>query len=675
MSAPSPALALLTEAVGNLSSAEQRPSQVEMATAITDAVRDRKPLIVQAGTGTGKSLAYLCAAVGAEVSVVISTATRQLSDQLVVDDVPRVQQAAATLFGWDVSAAVLKGRANYLCLAKLDDHERLERSALEHAPADDQLDLGIVVDPVVVEAPRRPTSADLVALNELLEWARGEPNSADRSDGPAVPDSVWQQLSTPAAACPSARKCAFGAECYAERAREAAREADIVVTNHALLAADMDSPAPLFDDRELVVIDEVHELSGYLSNAWGAEVHAGTLERVVLGARRSLSNEAQVQEIIDKAVADYQAVMAGLMEVPDQRWLGELPAYLNGPLDSLSRNLSRVAKQLDDRAKSSTDEASGSTVLQILRTQIGDSLEAIDMVRRVDDDVVRWSAHERDSEYAVLRASPLEVGAKFRSRIGDRCLVATSATASVAGDFTPTARTLGLAGSEWTGLDVGSPFDYRQQGILYLPRDIPEPVGKDRREHTAAVLDELTLLVDAAGGRTLALFTTSAAARNAAAHLRTHTSFTILEHGELPAADLAEEFTKDESSVLCATMGMWAGLNVVGDSCMLVVIDKVPFAPMDDPLAASRRELVDQRGGDGFGEIFVNDAALLLTQGAGRLIRSRSDRGVVAILDPRLNTRRYGRVMLDSLPSFWRTDRRDVAVGALRRLSGAPEVG
>lgn len=675
MSASRRAAALLDEVVGSLSSAEQRPSQVEMTAAIADAVEAGRPLIVQAGTGTGKSLAYLCAGVGAEVSVVISTATRQLSDQLVVDDVPRVQQAAAATFGRDVSAAVLKGRANYLCLAKLDDHERLERAAAEQHSGEDQLDLGIVADSEPTQAARRPTSADLVALNELLEWARSEPSSGDRSEGPAVPDTIWQQLSTPAAACPSARKCAFGDDCYAERAREIARNADIVVTNHALLAADMDSPAPLFDERELVVIDEVHELSGYLSNAWGAEVHVGSLERVVLGARRSLASHPDIQGTVNKAVADYEAVMAGMMEVPDQRWMGELPEYLNGPLDSLSRNLVLIAKYLDDRAKSSADGAGDSTILQILRTQLADSLDAIDMVRRVDANVVRWSAHERDAEYAVLRAAPLEVGAKFHSRIGDRCLVATSATASVAGDFTPTARTLGLVGTEWTGLDVGSPFDYQQQAILYLPRDIPEPVGKDRRDHTAAVLDELTVLVDAAGGRTLALFTTAVAARNAAAHLRKHTSFTILEHGELPAADLADEFAEDETSVLCATMGMWAGLNVVGDSCTLVVIDKVPFAPMDDPLAASRRELIDQRGGDGFGEIFVNDAALLLTQGSGRLIRSRSDRGVVAILDPRLNTRRYGRVMLESLPNFWRTDRREVALGALRRLRGASEAG
>ena len=224
----------------------------------------------------------------------------------------------------------------------------------------------------------------------------------------------------------------------------------------------------------------------------------------------------------------------------------------------------------------------------------------------------------------------------------------------------------------WRGVDVGSPFDYEKQAILYIPNDIPEPVGKERAEHTASVLDELTELVEAAGGRTLALFTTTAAARNAADHLRQKTKHVILEHGELPPAVLAEEFADDEHSVLCATMGMWAGLNVVGSACSLVVIDKIPFAPMDDPLSAARRANVDAHGGNGFTEVFVNHAALMLTQGAGRLIRHREDRGVVAILDPRIHTRGYGQSIVRTLPPMWRTTDRDLVLAALRRLA---EVG
>ncbi|MEI8081752.1 MAG: helicase C-terminal domain-containing protein, partial [Actinomycetes bacterium] len=217
-------------------------------------------------------------------------------------------------------------------------------------------------------------------------------------------------------------------------------------------------------------------------------------------------------------------------------------------------------------------------------------------------------------------------------------------------------------------VDVGSPFDYRSQAILYVPRHLPEPVGKERADHTAAVLAELTELVIAAGGRTLALFTTTAAARNAAAHLSATIDQTVLMHGELPAAVLAEEFAEDETSVLCATMGMWHGLNIVGPACTLVVIDKIPFMPMDDPLAAARRANADAAGRSGFREVFVNHATLMLTQGVGRLIRARDDRGVVAILDPRLHTKGYGALMLRSLPPMWRTTDPGLVRDALARL-------
>lgn len=689
------ALGLLDEVVSAHRNAEDRPEQHEMAKLVAQAVESGEPLIVQAGTGTGKSLAYLCAAVGTGTSVVVSTATRQLSDQLVKSDVPLVRAAIRSLKGRELSAVSLKGRANYLCLAKLDELHSLEERANETAPDVEQveeLDLGIAVpEPIVAPSkPQRPTSADVRALNELLGWADAGTTGAngvksgDRADAPPVSDRVWAQVSTDTAGCPGARVCAFGDDCLAEFARARARAADVVVVNHALLAQDLISPNPLFDDRKLVVIDEVHELEDYLSSAWGAEVSAGGLDRIVTNAARRVPKSRQT--VVDKAfsaVGDASIVTQELMTLPSQRWEGELPASLAGPLESLERRAGELAKSFDDIVREAgPDGGDASTAaLQSARGQLQELATSINLVRTPDAAFVRWSSVDREGGSTVLHAAPLTVGRTFREHIGTRALVATSATACVAGDFAPLAESMGLVKppsqsqdgeplvTTWQGIDVGSPFDYQKQAILYIPDDIPEPIGKERADHTAAVLDELTELVAAAGGRTLALFTTTAAARNAAEHLRQKTKHVILEHGELPPAVLAEEFANDETSVLCATMGMWAGVNVVGPACTLVVIDKIPFAPMDDPLSAARRANVDARGGNGFTEVFVNHAALMLTQGAGRLIRHREDRGVVAILDPRIHTRGYGKLITRTLPPMWRTTDRDLVLAALRRLA------
>lgn len=684
------AIRLLDEVVAGHANAEDRPQQHEMTRLVAQAVDSGEPLIVQAGTGTGKSLAYLCGAVGPGASVVVSTATRQLSDQLLNSDVPLVADAVRSLDARKLTATSLKGRSNYLCLAKVDEIRRLEERGKESAPADletEALDLGIEVPQRADEQsakPRRPTSADLRALNELLEWAGSDPKSGDRADAPPVPDRAWSQVSMDSAGCPGARVCSFGDGCLAELARSKARVADVVVVNHALLAQDLISPNPIFDDRDLLVVDEVHELQDYLSSAWGAEVFAGSVDRIVTNAARRAPKSRQT--VVDKAfsaVGDAAIVAQELMTLEPQRFEAELPVSLAGPLESLEQRANELAKQFEDIVKESGSDLTdaNTAALQSARGQLQELASSINTVRTPNAAFVRWSAVDRDGGSAVLRAAPLTVGRTFRQRVGTRGLVATSATACVAGDFTALADSMGLIdppgqsvdgeplAQSWKGVDVGSPFDYEKQAILYIPNDIPEPVGKERAEHTAAVLDELTELVEAAGGRTLALFTTTAAARNAADHLRQRITHVILEHGELPPAVLAEEFAEDEHSVLCATMGMWAGLNVVGSACSLVVIDKIPFAPMDDPLSAARRADVDAHGGNGFTEVFVNHAALMLTQGAGRLIRHREDRGVVAILDPRIHTRGYGQAIVRTLPPMWRTTDRDLVLAALRRLS------
>lgn len=690
--------ALLDAVIASRSNAEDRPEQHLMAALVANAAKSSEPLVVQAGTGTGKSLAYLCGGVGAGTRLVVSTATRQLSDQLISSDVPLVSAVSKKAIGKSINAVALKGRSNYLCLAKVDELRELDEKAPGPPPEleEDSLDLGIELPPPKAAAPAKivvkPTSADLRALNELLDWAEEGPGTGDRAQAPAVSDKVWWQVSTDAAGCPGARACPFGEDCLAEKARAAARQADVVIINHALLAQDLISPNPLFSDFELIVVDEVHELEGYLSSAWGHEIFSGSVDRIVTAAARRVpkSNEAATV-FAQAAVADANAVSSALREMAIQRWPDELPSGLDGPLASLQRNGSMLTQHLGKIAKAAkdADKPDEATAAQSAQGQLAELIESIEVIRRPDRAVVRWSEAGRDDAPGVLRAAPLEVGRKFRERVGHRSLVATSATASIAGDFQPVAAELGLTVAAtdaegeplietWQGVDVGSPFDYEKQAILYIPTHMPEPVGKERADHTAAVLDELVELVTAAGGRTLALFTTTYAARNAAKHLKSNLmrekgkpAITVLAHGELPAGALAEEFADDETSVLCATMGMWAGLNVAGPSCTLVVIDKIPFMPMDDPLAAARRLNADEAGRNGFREVFVNHAALMLTQGAGRLIRSREDRGVVAILDPRLRTKGYGPIMLRSLPPMWPTSDSELVRKALQRLAEA----
>lgn len=680
------ALRLLDAVIASRSGAEDRPAQHQMTDLVARAAATREPLVVQAGTGIGKSLAYLCGGVGAGSRFVVSTATKQLSDQLVEADVPVVAAACRAITGRPLVAVALKGRANYLCLAKVDELRALDAQA-PPAVSEDALDLGIELPPPPRDPvkPVKPTTADLRDLNELLAWAE-KPGTGDRSQAPAAPDRVWWQVSMDSAGCPGARACAFGEDCLSEAARVAAREADLVVVNHALLAADLVSPNPLFDDRDLIVVDEVHELEGYLSSAWGHEITAGAVERIVAAAARRVPATRQQGNVVAQAIlADSAALASALLEVDSQIVEQKLPPSVDGPLASLRQHCAELAAELDAQVKElGPNPGVDAAPLQSARGQLVELADACEALRTSDPATVRWSSSGRDGGPGMLQAAPLEVGRKFRELIGNRGLVATSATAAVAGDFDPVATVLGLdqAASigeiegigklitDWRAIDVGTPFDYRAQAILYIPRDFPEPIGKDRTEHTAAVLDELTELVLAAGGRTLALFTTTVAARNAGEYLASRVPMTVLTHGELPAAALAEEFAQDETSVLCATMGMWAGLDIPGPACTLVVIDKIPFAPMNDPLSYARRANADQAGRNGFREVFVNQASLLLTQGAGRLIRTSTDRGVVAILDPRLHSKGYGSIMLRSLPPMWRTDDPDKVRQSLRRLAG-----
>jgi ATP-dependent DNA helicase DinG len=668
---------------------QTRPQQESMVDAVTEAVLAAKPALVQAGTGTGKSLGYLfpLAAIGARA--VVATATNQLSEQLIRHDLPRVAETLEAS-GGQLTFAQLKGRNQYVCRARVNELETLNNQAASHVDAghgDRLFELDPELDPKA--AARGAAKADAAQVGDVLEWAKTTP-TGDRADGPSVPDRVWLQVSTSSADCPGAQACPFGATCFTEAARAKAKEANIVVTNHALLAQDIKSAASagklglstpatangMFGPRHAVIVDEAHDLPGALTSALSSDLDPRALGKWISKAATYLIDDDVDTNGHPLTVIGFRSDLETLervLESAPEGAMETMPRELVTALDALTTRLLRVSSLLQKAAADAreTDKPKRATAIDVLRTQCEEHSTTIVEARTISPGRVRWVEQRREDAPPVLRTAPLEVGDDLRIGLGGKTLIATSATLTVADDFTPLARTLGVDGTATT-LDVGTPFDYPRQGMLYIPRaPFPEPVGRDRTAHTEAVLDEVLALVTAAGGRTLALFTTTAAARRTADHLRTHLPhLNVHATGDAAADVLVREFAAEETSVLCATMGLWQGVSVEGPGCSLVIIDKVAFAPMDDVLTAARRTHADSQGRDGFREVVVASAATSLAQGAGRLIRTAADRGVVAILDPRIHTKGYGRTLIGSLPPFRLYTDRDVVTGALERLTG-----
>lgn len=651
---------------------EVRPQQQTMVEHVAEAFASSKHLVVQAGTGVGKSYGYLVPAITSGQRVVVSTATKQLSEQIAGRDLPFLADHLTGPNG-PVSYALLKGRDNYACLSKINDLKNLDEEAATQGAG--------AVEEALFEATeydsRRPSREDLDRLNSLLTWAEDTP-TGDRTDAPACSDQVWKQVSMTSTACPGATSCQFGEVCFAERARHEAKAADLVVTNHAMVATDMVSPGPMFADFDAIVFDEAHHVQEYLSRAWGLEVTASEMKHTIAEARRTLPNDdaaAKIRERMDEAVKNVEALdpMLGpaaggvLKELPED--LADTLGSLRTRFSDLSRDLRNVGNREKVTSQANRQKASSQN-LEAIAAGLNEFL--IDSI-----DIVRWIEEGRGNKPHVLRTSPLWVGERLLEALDERTMIVTSATLAVGGDFEQTARVFGLLPhpDDYTALDVGTPFNYRTQAMLYipLPNDFPAPVGQDRTAHTDAVKDELVDLVRAAGGRTLALFTTRYAADKAAEHLRSRLSTPVLAQGDAPPAQLIDQFAADESATICATMGFWHGVDVQGSSLSCVVIDKVPFAPMNEPLLKARMESADAEGRSGFNDIYVTDAATMIAQGFGRLVRSGTDRGVVAILDTRLRTKGYGKTFLRTLPDIAVFHDKAKVTGALGRLAAAAD--
>lgn len=672
----SDAIDILREYVAfNSETAENRPQQEEMTAAVTLALANNTNLICQAGTGTGKSIAYLAGIYATKRQTVISTATKALGEQLVGSDIPALDEFIRATGKKELSYAILKGRSNYVCRLKIGQIERLGQEEILDSQSPFEFDSD---DFVQKESIGSRDPAEMQGYKNLLVWA-GETSSGDRTDAPPVSDWSWDQVSTTANACLGSNNCPFAADCFSEHARERAKSVDVAVINHALLAADMKNESPLFGEFDAIVIDEVHELEKSLSSSWGSEFSVNATIKTIKNSSKVAANSEDVKGRAVIALASADGVEVTLKDVPAGK-LEVLPPELRKAFHDLHGHVGMLIYELSKLAEG----AEGSVKAGRYRAAAKDLESLTETISATLDDgpeVVRWIEARGDISY--IKTAPLEVGRRLQAALGNRTLIATSATCAVGGTFDLLTSTLNLQGSftvngsgvthprAFNTLDVGTPFNWQTAAMLYIPNvDFPEPVGKDRREHTEAVLVELLALASAAGGRTLFLSTTTSGATGAANYLRDRLPVNVYGPGDGTAGQLSNWFISDETSVLCATMGMWAGLNPAGPTCSLVVIDKIPFPPMDDPLTNARSEAADARGGNGFMEISVGHAGLMLAQGAGRLIRSSTDKGVIAILDRRLHTKRYGKILIRSLPVITEFTQREQVEAALTRLTG-----
>ncbi len=635
----------------------ERPGQVEMAHAVAGAVESGTHLLVQAGTGTGKSLAYLVPAVQHAVDrgrpAVVATATLALQAQIVDRDMPRLAEALEPVLGRRPTYGLVKGRRNYLCAHKLAGGY----------PEDDDGLLSVAE----VDAQASRLGAEMVRLRA---WA-GRTGSGDRDElVPGVSERAWRQVSVSAEECLGQRCPALG-DCFVERSREAARDVDVIVTNHSYMAIDAFEGRQMLPPHDVLVIDEGHELVDRVTATITDELSAGS----VRAAAKRAGRQASSSEPVEEAAALFEQV---LEDLPEGR--------LTGIPDRLVLALSRV-RDTARAVQSELKPAQGEEVdagRQVARAAVDEVFENAERVLEERELDVAWVSKD-PRRGPVLKVAPMSVALLVRERVfADRTVVMTSATLELGGSFDAVAGTLGLRGDgapAWRGLDVGSPFDYPSQGIAYVARRLPPP-GRDGT--AAEVLDEIEALVRAAGGRTLGLFSSMRAARDAAEAMRERFAvpdggaardagdpgeeITFLCQGEDQIATLVRQFARDPRACLFGTLSLWQGVDVPGSSCHLVLIDRIPFPRPDDPLASARSQAITRMGGNGFMAVSATHAALRLAQGAGRLIRRSDDRGVVAFLDSRMMTARYAGFLQASLPPFWPTADRDLVLAALRRL-------
>ena len=645
---------LLDTAVEALGGA-RRDGQMKMANAVTRALESERHLAVQAGTGTGKSLAYLVPAIrhaqNSGHTVIVSTATLALQRQLVERDLPRLADALEAVMEVKPTFAIMKGRSNYLCMNKV---ARAEELAAEDALMEEQ------------EVSRMGRH-----IQRIYKWA-DETESGDRDDlDPGVPDLAWRQVSVTSAECLGASRCPHGEECFAEAARRKAADVNIVVTNHALLAIDAVSDINILPEHEVVIIDEAHELDGRITSVSTAEI---TGRAIKMAANRAKSLGAQGKDQRLSQMADEFVMLLG--EFPPGRWI-DMPDNAKQQLTALGDTL-RDCKEAIARAPEGEQANDPETFAerQNLANHLVTMSEAVARILDVfatgdpsaQEDVV-WVERDERSMIDTLAVAALSIAGMLHEKLfGEQTVVLTSATLALGGRFDAMAAQWGMPKGTWDSLDAGTPFNPAEKGILYVAKHLPQP-GRDGL--ATETLEEMRELIMAAGGRTLGLFSSRRAADQAAQELKAKLPFDIYVQGEDSIGALVEKFSKNENSCLFGTLTLWQGVDVPGPSCSLVLIDRIPFPRPDNPLMQARTEAAQAAGRSGFMEVSATHAALLMAQGAGRLLRSINDRGVVAVLDSRLETKRYGGFLKASMPHFWTTTDSETVKAALKRLVAA----
>lgn len=641
--------AMLSHVVEHIGGA-RREGQVRMTNAVARALATHRHLAVQAGTGTGKSMAYLVPAIEhaqrTDSTVVVSTATIALQNQLVGRDLPRLVEALDGVVDRTPSFAIVKGRSNYVCL------QRVGQAEADDA-AQPSLDSGSPVELTELGAH----------MQRVRDFAQ-DSDTGDRDDlAPGVPDTVWRAVSVTAKECIGASRCPFGADCFAEKARAEASDVDVVVTNHAMLAIDALADANILPEHDVVIIDEAHELDARITAVATTELSAQAL---VLAANRAAKLDPAAKAADDlKGLADE---LNDMLQLEQQERLLELTDHVQDTLVGVRDTVMRLRDKI--RSGAAPDESDNDPERAAERQNLANHLlELHEGIVRMFDTLEAPPDKTRDVLWLnnkTLKVAPLSVAGLLSDRLfSSNTVVLTSATLSVGGNFNALAAAWGLPKGTWDGLDAGTPFDPRKAGILYTPRHIPEP-GRDGL--APATLDEIAGLIMAAGGRTLGLFASRRAAEQAAAEMRKRLPFDILCQGDDTIPALVKRFADSENTCLFGTLTLWQGVDVPGRSCSLVIIDKIPFPRPDDPLLQARKEAADAAGRNGFMEVAATHASLFMAQGAGRLLRSVDDRGVVAVLDKRLVEKRYGSFIRSSMPSFWPTHDPDVVTQALKRL-------
>ena len=659
---------------------EDRPGQAAMAQAVERAVSEERHLVVQAGTGIGKSLAYLLPVVRSRRKAVVATATRALQDQLAANDLPLL--AAALGSRHPFRAALLKGRSNYLCRQRVAEVSGRTPELSGSTEARDLFgwDMAAVsddardgdsggYDPEGGAAGTGGGTRLADQVRRLVAWA-DQTTTGDRADLAFEPDTrAWAAVSVSARECPGAFRCPAGPDCFAEHARARAAAADLVVVNMHLYATHVASDGAVLPEHDVVVFDEAHALEDVLTAGLGVEMTPGRVRAAAAAARPLLTKDDAgladgVADVADRlqnvlrplagrrvlSVDPAGPTVAGTFDGTEIDRADQAEAELVAVLELAEGRVTALMGALRRRGDDDDPERSPTRARAVLgASHLAGDLAALSTL---GPERVAWVETSGPAGRQItLRTAPVEVGPILEERVWPGVTaVLTSATVPPL-----LSEHLGLPGSLTDHVDVGSPFPFQECARLYCPRDLPDRRGPGAE---AGLQRELRLLMEAAGGRTLALFTSWRAMRDAVAALRPLVEFPVLAQGDLPKPALVEAFRSEEAACLFATMSFWQGVDVPGRTLSLVVLDRLPFGRPDDPLLQARRE----RAGDAaFRTVDLPRAATLLAQGAGRLIRSSTDRGVVAVLDRRLATAGYSRALLGALPPMrFTTDRAEV---------------